>query len=139
MARAYVNIGSNIGDRRANIAEAVTAVSALGSDVIVSEPVETAPWGYDSPNAFLNTGVSLDTMLSPEALMQQLLALQQSISSAPHRTPDGGYADRVIDIDLIAFEGVAVSTPALKLPHPRAHLRQFVILPLIDTLPKLPQ
>lgn len=137
MARAYVNIGSNIGDRRANIARAVTALSALAhdGDMMVSEPYESASWGYESPNAFVNVGVSFSTALSPEALLAALLEAQRGISEAPHRTPDGGYADRLIDIDLIAMEGVSLASSTLTLPHPRASRRPFVMQPLLETLP----
>ena len=135
MPRAYINIGSNIGDRRANIARAVTAVSALPvSDLRISALYSSKPWGYDSPNDYLNQGVSFDTPLAPEALLQALLEIERSINVTPHRTPEGEYADRVLDIDLIAMEGTRMSTAGLTLPHPRASQRDFVMKPLIETL-----
>lgn len=138
MPRAYINIGSNIGDRRANIARAVTAVSALPVTGIIVSPLFTSePWGYSSPNDYLNQGISFVTELPPARLLDRLLAIERTISDASHRTPDGSYADRIIDIDLIAMDGVRLNTPTLTLPHPRASRRPFVMLPLIETLEEI--
>ncbi|MCM1337657.1 MAG: 2-amino-4-hydroxy-6-hydroxymethyldihydropteridine diphosphokinase [Candidatus Amulumruptor caecigallinarius] len=135
MPRAYVNTGSNIGDREGNIARAVTAISALSVDsVMVSDSYESEPWGYISANTYINKGVSFDTLLGPEELLAALLTVQNEINPASHRREDGSYMDRVIDIDLIAYEGVSIDSPTLTLPHPRAAQRQFVMLPLLQTL-----
>lgn len=131
MPTAYINIGSNIGDRHGNIAAAVAAIEAwITSPLRLSDPVESEPWGYDSPNSYINIGVAFETDLSSETLLHLLLEIEKSISSASHRTLSGGYADRIIDIDLIAVDEMVCCTPALTLPHPRMHLRRFVLIPM---------
>lgn len=130
---AYLSLGSNIGDRRAHIERAVALISEAYPDCAIrcSDLMESEPWGYESPHAFLNACVALDGFCGdPETLLDTLQAIERRISPAPHRLPDGSYADREIDIDIISIDGIAVSTPRLTLPHPRAHLRAFVQQPL---------
>lgn len=136
MYTAYVNIGSNRGDRRALLARATALVAAISEgDVRVSDVVESEPWGYASAYPFLNVGVAISTSREPIELLEALLEAERSISAASHRTADGGYADRLIDIDLIAVTcadgtDVVCATPELTLPHPRMHLRRFVLEPM---------
>ena len=133
---AHVNIGSNIGDRQALIDLAVTRIEAsLGVKARRAPLEESEPWGYESPNPFLNLGIAIETDLDPLALHRLLQQIQFSISPDPHRTPDGGYADRPIDIDLIAVGDRVVATPELTLPHPRMHLRPFVLRPIAHLEP----
>lgn len=142
----YLNIGSNQGDRRAIVARAVAAVSALSFPVVersrVSAPVESAPWGYDSDSAFLNVGVALDcridrpwTVPALHRLLDSLQAIERSIGTMPHRNADGSYRDRDLDIDLIDMDGIVIDTPDLVLPHPRMHLRAFVLKPIAEIDP----
>ncbi len=137
MAVAHINIGSNIGDRRAALARAVAAVeSAFGARARLSDFIESAPWGFKSDNAFLNLGLEIEIgALSPLEVLRRLREAERSVSTAPHRRPDGSYADRIIDIDLIAIGDCVVDTPRLKLPHPRMHLRQFVLAPMMELSP----
>lgn len=135
--RAHINIGSNTGDRRALLERAVARVSSLSlSEARVSATVESEPWGFTSPHRFLNAGVEITTEMEPLQLLEALLAIQTEISDAPHRHPDGSYADRPIDIDLICMEDTVTDTPALTLPHPRMHLRPFVLIPLCELSPQ---
>lgn len=137
MASAHINIGSNIGDRRSQIELAVTRImERFGSPVRRSDYVDSAPWGYDSPNRFLNLGVAVEIgSAAPLEVMKKLLAIERSINPASHRTAAGIYADRVIDIDLIAVDDMVLNTPELTLPHPRMHLRAFVLEPLVELAP----
>ena len=137
MPIAHINIGSNIGDRRAALARAVAAVeSTFGASARLSDIIESAPWGYHSDNAFLNLGLEIETgALPPLEVLRRLHEAQRSVSTTPHRRPDGSYADRVIDIDLIAIGDCVVDTPELTLPHPRMHLRRFVLVPMMQLSP----
>ncbi len=137
MPTAYINIGSNQGDRRDNISRAVALIAdTIDPYLHLSDLVESEPWGYDSTASFLNLGIALTTDLHPLILLDRLLDIEHSISSASHRTTDGTYADRIIDIDLIAYDDTQTDdaiTPAgnrLTLPHPRMHLRPFVLIPM---------
>ncbi|MDE5744483.1 MAG: 2-amino-4-hydroxy-6-hydroxymethyldihydropteridine diphosphokinase, partial [Paramuribaculum sp.] len=136
MHTAYINIGSNLGDRHGNIAAAVAAVrSRINPVVRLSDPVESTPWGYDSPNGYINIGVAFDTPLNPNILLDTLLDIEKNISPLSHRTHAGEYADRIIDIDLIAIDDMVMDTPTLTLPHPRMHLRPFVLIPMRQLAP----
>ena len=138
MATAHINIGSNLGDRHALIERAVAAIEQeLDADARRSNFVESPPWGYDSPNMFLNLGISIPAgSLSPLELLHRLRTIQDSINPASHRDIHGSYADRAIDIDLIAVDSVVLKTEELTLPHPRMHLREFVLVPLSETAPE---
>lgn len=137
MATAHINIGSNIGDRLALIGQAVAAVELIfNTPATCSEPIESEPWGFDSPNGFINIGVNIEVgEMTPEEVLQRLLQAQAQIDSSPHRNADGGYIDRLIDIDLIAIDNVVIDTEELTLPHPRMHLREFVLRPMSELLP----
>lgn len=141
MPRVHLNIGSNSGDRHNNLNRALDALlSELGSAVYglrLSPVVESEPWGYESENKFLNVGISFHTTIAPA----QLLAITKRaelLSGGPddsHRKTDGTYADRRVDIDIIHYGTAIYDSPELTIPHPRLHLRRFVIEPLISIDP----
>lgn len=137
MPTAHVNIGSNLGNSRSLIEQAVAGISFLADNGTMRRSgfVESEPWGYSSTHRFLNIGVEFSTTIPPEELLSRLLSIQNVISDKSHRTPLGGYADRLIDIDLIYYDELTISTPALTLPHPRMHLRDFVLTPLCELSP----
>ncbi len=137
MATAHINIGSNIGDRHALVGQAVAAVErAFAAPAVCSSAVESAPWGYDSPNAYINVGLNIEVGSMPAGdVMCLLRQIQDSIDSSSHRDPSGAYVDRRIDIDLIAIDSLVLSTPQLTLPHPRMHLRHFVLGPMAEVWP----
>ncbi len=137
MATVHINIGSNIGDRHAHIELAVIRImEVFGNCVRRSDFIESEPWGFSSPNKFLNLGIAVMTEVeSPETVLEQLKAVERSINPASHRTADGCYADRAIDIDLIAIDGIVYESKSLTLPHPCMHMRQFVLIPLAQTAP----
>ena len=136
MATAYINLGSNIGDRRSTIERAVAAIEAdLGVSARRSQWVESEPWGFDSPNRLVNLGIAGDTDLEPIELLRRLQAVEKSIDPSSHRAAEGRYIDRVIDIDLIAVDHLVVDTPELTLPHPRMKERPFVMGPLLELCP----
>lgn len=133
MTTAYLSLGSNIGDRRAHIERAVALISQAYPQCKVrcSSLMESEPWGFDSPNAFLNACVAIDGYQgSPLALLDTVQAIERRISPMAHRNADGTYADREIDIDIISIDGVEMATERLTLPHPRAAQREFVQAPL---------
>lgn len=134
--RAYINIGSNLGDRMAHLERAVADVErAFGVIADRSQVVESDAWGFESDNSFLNVGIAFDTYIHPEQLLNQLLQIQNGIDASSHRGEDGGYADRAIDIDLIAVDEMVVESDKLTLPHPRMHLRRFVLVPMAELAP----
>lgn len=135
MAYVLVNIGSNIGNRRLNLSRAMRAIGEEFGNFEISHVVESAPWGYDSTNSFFNLGIAFTTELTPMELLHRLQEIERSISTASHRNPDGTYADREIDIDIIAIDREIIDEVELKVPHPRLAERRFVLEPLAELAP----
>ena len=134
---AYLNIGSNIGDRQAQIDLAVVRIEQLCNGIARrSDVIETPAWGFESKSLFLNIGIAIETDLSPEDLLKGLQAIEKSISPASHRDENGNYVDRAIDIDIIAIDDLIIDTPNLIVPHPRMHLRNFVLIPMKQIAPE---
>ena len=131
----FLNIGSNLGDRRRNLSRAVAAIEKEFGYFELSHTVESAPWGYDSPNAFLNVGMMIISELKPEEILRKLQSIERELNPAPHRNPDGSYADRLVDIDIIAIDDMVIDTPTLQVPHPRMAERPFVLEPLEELAP----
>lgn len=136
MAKAYINIGSNQGDRHALIEQAVALIqSSFHTNAARSSFIESEPWGFESSHPFLNLGILVDvdlTVRSPEEVLHTLLYIEHSISPGSHRDRNGNYIDRKIDIDLIAIDDIIFNSPVLTLPHPLMHRRSFVLNPLLE-------
>ena len=130
----YLSLGSNLGDRHAIMRRAISMLSdKVGTVDRESSPLETEPWGFESTNKFLNMCVRVQTSLSPE----QILAITQDIERQLGRkakSVDGNYHDRPIDIDILMYDDLHISTPTLTLPHPLMHQRDFVMMPLREIL-----
>ena len=132
----YINIGTNLGNRRLNLSRAVAAVERRFGYFEISKVVESEPWGYDSTNLYLNVAMMFDTDEAPLDVLHALQAIEKEISPETHRNPDGTYKDRLIDIDIMAIENVVVDEPELKVPHPHLFDRPFFINPLKELLGK---
>ena len=135
MTRAYLGIGSNLGDRVANLQLAVDALaSTSGIAVVAVSPVyETEPVGGPPQDDFLNAVVAVETDLGP----RELLAVCAVIEQDAHRVRDVRWGPRTLDVDILLVEGVQVDEPDLQVPHPRMHDRAFVLAPLDDVAPDL--
>lgn len=134
--RAYVGLGSNLGDREATIRAALDALDAAPQTSVaaVSTLRETAPVGLLDQPEFLNGVAALETELGPRALLDALLAVERSLG----RTRDGPrFGPRTIDLDLLLYEDERVDEPGLRVPHPRLHERLFVLEPLHELDPGL--
>ena len=131
---AYLSLGTNLGDKRKNIAEAIQNIGELVGDVVRQSALyETEPWGFRSDNRFVNAAVCVDTQLSP----RRLLEVTQRIEREMGRTlkSDGGeYHDRIIDIDILLYGDLHIDEPDLKIPHPLMHERDFVMTPLNEIM-----
>jgi 2-amino-4-hydroxy-6-hydroxymethyldihydropteridine diphosphokinase len=98
--------------------------------------VESGPWGFESDNAFVNVGMMIDCDLHPESLLSVLLEIERGVGGgASHRDASGGYADRLLDIDLIDYGRMVYVSRRLMLPHPHAAGRRFVMEPLLELEP----
>ena len=121
-------------NREGFLLKAVVELSAWGVCEALSHIVESEPWGFVSANGFLNMGVLLRSDLAPEALLDRLHAIERQLGSTSHRDSRGGYADRNVDIDIMAAENeageaVKIDSERLTLPHPHLHDRKFFIDP----------
>jgi 2-amino-4-hydroxy-6-hydroxymethyldihydropteridine diphosphokinase len=131
MTRAFLSLGSNLGDRRHFLEE---AVESLGSTVVAVSPVyETDPVGGPDQGRFLNLVVQLDTDLSP----RDLLAVCHRLESAAQRVRTQHWGPRTLDVDIIWIDGVELDEADLQVPHPRWSERTFVLRPLQDLAPEL--
>ncbi len=134
--RVYLALGSNMGDRRAVMAEAIRMINELVG-VVERQSVfyETEPWGFVSANRFVNACLRCSTTLTPH----QLLAVTQDIERKLGRTrksTGGVYHDRLIDIDILLYDDLCMDTPDLCIPHPRMYEREFVMIPLREIMDK---
>ncbi|MBR4186972.1 MAG: 2-amino-4-hydroxy-6-hydroxymethyldihydropteridine diphosphokinase [Bacteroidaceae bacterium] len=130
-----MSLGSNLGDRAENLRRAIALIGErVGKVQRVSSFIETEPWGFQSEHPFLNAACLVLTTLSP---LECLDATQQIERELGRRTKSSGgiYHDRPIDIDLLMYDDLQLSTPRLTLPHPHMHERDFVMIPLREILP----
>lgn len=141
----YLSLGSNIGDRRRLMELAIDAIGEqVGTVVRRSAFYETEPWGFSTPNKFLNAAVCVDTLLSPRQLLEATQKIERELGRV-HKTqavkgfaqqasdisrPLPEYHDRPIDIDILLYDDLTVDEPDLKIPHPLMHERDFVMRPL---------
>jgi len=139
--RAFIGIGTNLGDRAANYREAIRRIGQVPGTRIVrqSSIYETEPVG-DIEGLFLNGVVEVSTGLAADELMRELLSVERAMGrehlSAGERARSG-VQPRVIDLDLLFFASLVADTPALQLPHPRLHERRFVLAPMAELEPAL--
>lgn len=137
MAKLYLALGSNQGDRKALLDAARAACDAsLGRVTGCSDYIETAPWGFSSPHPFLNAVLELETELSPLAVLERTQEIEQQLGRQT-KSSAAGYQDRPIDLDLLLYDDLVLETPRLTLPHPLMHLRDFVLEPLQQLAPTL--
>ena len=131
MTLAYIGLGSNMGDRAANLAEAIRLVSQSETVLVTSSLYQTAPEGHPDQPDFLNGVACIDTGAAAVELLNVLNGIE--LQMGRERTFDG--APRVIDLDLLLFGGAVIDQPGLQVPHPRMHLRAFVLVPMVEIAP----
>ena len=126
--RVYIALGSNLGDRRANLRN---AIDSLPPEVLCLEesPIyETPPWGFTDQPKFLNQVIKTETNLSPGELILHLKGIETRLG----RNPSFRNGPRLIDLDILFFDDQVIQQPDLTIPHPRLHERAFVLIPLAD-------
>jgi 2-amino-4-hydroxy-6-hydroxymethyldihydropteridine diphosphokinase len=136
VSQAFIGLGSNLGDSRQHVLDAIDALARLpGTRVLArSRLYSTPPWGVLEQPSFVNAAVSIETPLAPYELLNALLTIER----AAGRVRDGErWGPRTLDLDLLHVCGVEMSDEQLILPHPRMAERAFVLLPLNDLAPGL--
>lgn len=133
MSIAFISIGTNLGNKSENLYQAIHSIEiTCGILKQKSSIYETTAWGFASFNNFLNQVVSIDTNLSPQNLLLELLTIETNMGrerNAAH------YEDRIIDLDIIAFDDLILESQNLTIPHPQYHKRTFVVWPLAEIAP----
>ncbi len=132
--RAVLGIGTNIGEKKQNIKNALSSLGLLAKTEVkkVSEIYETEPWGYRQQDNFLNCAVLIETELSPNALLGACLGIEAALG----RVREFKNGPRIIDIDVLLYEGFSSDSQELTIPHPYILERDFVLIPLHDLFPE---
>ena len=145
METCYILFGSNMAlrqgsetsDKNGIFVEACLYINnRCGWIVQVSAPYESEPWGFNAEEWFLNRVIVLETSLEPEALLRELLQIEQDLGRERH--PDiEGYTSRTVDLDILYYGDRIILTDTLTVPHPRLHRRCFALLPICEVAPNL--
>ena len=135
MAKAWLSLGANIGDPAAQLDEAIRRMEAHAEIKVTkqSQKIITKAWGKTDQPDFANMAAEVETSLQPIDLLDVLLGVEMAMG----RVRKEVWGPRLIDIDIIAYDGVEMKTPRLTLPHPYAHERDFVLTPLSEIAPEV--
>ena len=129
----YLGLGTNLGDRPANLLAATAALLPQVRVLRLSKVYETEPWGYHDQPAFLNQVIEAETELPPLELLTYLKQIEFSLG----RQPSFQYGPRQIDLDILFYGDQVVELPGLTIPHPHLAERAFVLVPLAELAPNL--
>ncbi|RLD68434.1 MAG: 2-amino-4-hydroxy-6-hydroxymethyldihydropteridine diphosphokinase [Bacteroidetes bacterium] len=136
MHRAFLSLGSNLGNRIFNLQKALELISKhIGDIKSVGALYETEPWGFDSDNWFVNTAIEFDTIHSPRELLHKCMWIENILGRERNKTKEG-YSSRLIDIDILFYDDKIINLPDLIIPHLYVHKRKFVLAPLNDIAPE---
>lgn len=132
----FILFGSNLGNRQLLVNQACKMIEErCGKIVAKSRLYESEPWGFKSEHWFLNQVVEINTSLTPDELMDTLLAIEKELGR-DRSTPHEGYVSRPMDLDILYWnDGLIADNQHVIVPHPRLHLRRFTLLPLCDVAP----
>jgi len=131
MSITYLGLGSNLGDRAANLRAAVSALPPEVSVLAESAVYETPPWGVEDQPGFLNMALKAETNLAPAALRDHVKSIEHEVG----RTETFRWGPRVIDIDILLYDDRIVDIPKLVIPHAQMHKRPFVLVPMASIAP----
>ena len=131
----YLALGTNLGNKHENLLDALDMIGrCVGQVCRVSSFHSTEPWGFCSPNTFLNAACMVFTSLDPMECLARTQQIERQMGRMA-KSVAGNYEDRIIDIDLLLYDDLSLSSPQLTLPHPLMMQRDFVIKPLAEIMP----
>lgn len=130
-APVFIALGTNLGDRQANLAQAKAALPKAIEILQESSIYETPPWGYTDQPPFLNQVLKVSTRLSPRCLLRKLKRIEKKMG----REKTFRYGPRLIDLDILFYGQHVIQKYSLQIPHPRLHERAFVLVPLAEIAP----
>lgn len=132
MHTVYLALGTNLGNRKAIMREAIDNIGKkVGTVMRQSSFYETEPWGFESPNLFLNACICVSTKLAPRQLLEVTQAIERNMGRV-EKTVGLQYVDRIIDIDILLYDDLHINEPDLVIPHPLMEEREFVMKPLLE-------
>ena len=131
----FLNIGTNRGNRRLNISRALRALEEKYGYFETSKVFESKPWGFESNNEFMNIAVMIITDRSPHEVLDDIHDIESRLNPTSHRSADGTYADRVLDIDIMAADDVCLDESDLIIPHRHLAERDFFLVPFSQLAP----
>ncbi len=132
MKTTYIALGTNLGDRPANLRSAIASFSPKLRVIQETTIYETPPWGYTDQPAFLNMVVKAETELEPYALLSYLKEKEKNLG----RVKNFKNGPRQIDLDILFYDNLILEEEELTIPHPRLHERAFVLVPLAEIAPE---
>ena len=131
----YLSLGGNIGDTPAVLRGALDEINRRAGQVErVSSFYTTAPWGFSARQDFVNAAAVVESAHAPQEMLEKLMGIEK-LFGRERNTDAKGYASRTLDIDIIFAGSQRLNTPLLKIPHPLAHLRRFVLEPMAEIAP----
>lgn len=132
LEKVYLGLGTNLGDRRALMCEAISSIrQEIGEVTSLSSFIETEPWGFESEYRFLNAVIEVETDLQPLKVLEITQDIERRMGRV-YKSVNGRYADRTMDIDILLFGQKIIQTEYLTIPHPRMLERSFVMIPLCE-------
>ena len=132
MAKVFLGLGTNLGDKRRNLLTAVTNIEEkIGKVTSLSSFYETEPWGFESDNSFLNAALCVESSLEPIAILHILKEIEIEMGRT-QKSVNNVYSDRPIDIDILLYDDIIMKTDELTIPHPLMTERDFVMKPLVE-------
>jgi 2-amino-4-hydroxy-6-hydroxymethyldihydropteridine diphosphokinase len=132
----YLGLGSNLGQKEEILRLAILEIEKqIGHIDALSAFYESAPWGFESSNSFINACVAVETTLCPHACLHAIAAIERRLGRI--KKASEGYMDRMIDIDILFYDQLIIQEEQLTIPHPLLHQRLFVLNPLAEIAPKL--
>lgn len=133
----YIGLGSNIGNGRENLNQAISLISEkVGEVLATSNYVKSEPWGFESDNLFTNAVTVVKTDLSPFEVLDRTEQIEREMGRTNKHKAGENYSDRIIDLDIIIYDNVSISTDRLTIPHPHYQKRIFVTAPLTELAAK---
>ena len=137
MHQVYLGLGTNLGDKEANLKAAIEEIrKRVGEVTSLSAFHASEPWGFTSDNTFLNTVCRVSTDFSPMEVLRLTQDIEHSLGRLK-KSVDGQYSDRLIDIDILLYDDWHIDTPELTIPHPLMWERDFVMIPLREIAPDI--
>lgn len=134
MNQIFLSLGSNLGNREANLSRAERDIERFAGTIIQrSGTYESEPWGFESEHVFLNNVIEISSVYPPEKLLEIIHSIERTIGRKQKTI--SGYASRIIDIDILLYNQLIIDQPTLKIPHQYLHKRKFVLIPLAEIVP----